>query len=181
MMTGLWRCFSRTMARISTATGYLSGLLIAVSAACITYEVIWRYYLVRPHTWALEANIFLLIAATFLASPFTQLKRGHIGTEVLDLVIPAKWIPWRVLFGDCLSLLLCSFIGFRVSLYAMQAWREDWTTDSVWAPHLWIPYALIAVGMLLTSLQYLVQIVEQIDYLRGKGGRCAPEIGVKAQ
>ncbi len=169
------------MNRVSTITGYISGVLIAVSAVCITYEVIWRYYLVRPHTWALEANIFLLIAATFLASPFTQLKRGHIGTEVLDLVLPARWVPWRVLLGDVLAFLLCGFIWIRVSLYAMQAWTEGWTTDSIWAPHLWIPYVLIAVGMLLTTLQYLVQIVEQIGHLRGKGSHATPGIGMKAQ
>ncbi len=182
MVTRLWRGFGRMMRGVSTITGYFSGVLIVVSAACITYEVIWRYYLVRPHTWSMEANIFLLIAATFLASSFTQLKRGHIGTEVLDLVLPASWIPWRVLFGDILSFAICGFLCVRVGLYAVQAWNEGWTTDSIWAPHLWIPYALIAIGMLLTALQYLMQIVEQISHLHRKGVPCGrADAGVSAR
>ncbi|HET6599519.1 MAG TPA: TRAP transporter small permease [Burkholderiaceae bacterium] len=146
----------------STVTGYFGAFLIAICACTVTYEVFSRYYLVHPHTWALEANVFLLIGATFAAAAFTQLKRGHVGTEVLDLILPKRWIPWRVLCGDVLACLLCAFIGIQVAFYAVHAWREGWTTDSVWAPHLWIPHAVIAAGMLLITLQYVVQIVEQI-------------------
>jgi len=169
MVTRLWRVFGQAMGVVSTVSGYFTGGLIVVSAGLITYEVIWRYYLVRPHTWSMEANIFLLIGATFLASSFTQLKRGHVGTEVLDLLLPKSWIPWRVVLGDILSCAVCGFIGASVSLYAVQAWNEGWTTDSLWAPPLWIPYTLIAVGMWLTALQGLVQIVEQLGRLLGKG------------
>jgi TRAP-type C4-dicarboxylate transport system permease small subunit len=161
----MWRGFRRAMEIVAALTGYLGGALIAVSAATVTYEVIWRYYLARPHTWALETNVFLLIAATFAAAAFTQMKRGHVGTEVLDLLIPKGWVPWRVLFGDVLSGLVCGFISVQVGLYAIHAWREDWTTDSVWAPHLWIPHAMISAGLLLITLQYVVQIVEDVAAL----------------
>lgn len=171
METRLWRGMGRVMGGASTILGYLTGGLIVVSAALITYEVIWRYYLARPHTWSLEVNIFLLIGATFLASPFTQFRRGHVGTEVLDVVLPRHWIPWRVLLGDVLSCAVCTFIGVSVTSYAMQAWTEGWATDSTWAPPLWIPYTLMAVGMWLTALQCLVQIVAQVGQLsvRGQG------------
>lgn len=169
METRLWRGMGRVMGGASTILGYLTGGLIVVSAALITYEVIWRYYLARPHTWSLEVNIFLLIGATFLASPFTQFRRGHVGTEVLDVVLPRHWIPWRVLLGDVLSCAVCTFIGVSVTSYAMQAWTEGWATDSTWAPPLWIPYTLMAVGMWLTALQCLVQIVAQVGQLSGRG------------
>lgn len=168
METRFWRGLSQAMERFSRFCGYLTGGLIVLSAALITYEVIWRYYLSHPHTWSLEVNIFLLIGATFLASSFTQFKRGHVGTEVLDLVIPKHWIPWRVLVGDVLSCAVCVFIGISVSLYAVQAWNEGWTTDSTWAPPLWIPYTLMAVGMWMTALQSLVQIVEQLAQIKSK-------------
>lgn len=161
-MAAIWRGFSRGVEIACSITGYLGGVLIVISACTVAYEVIWRYFLVHPHTWALEANVFLLIAATFAAAAFTQMKRGHVGTEVLDLMLPKHWIPWRVLFGDILSCVVCGFIGVQVGLYAIHAWREGWTTDSVWAPHLWIPHAIISAGMLLITLQYLVQIVDGI-------------------
>lgn len=168
MVTRLWRIFSRAMAAISVISGYITGALIVLSALLITYEVIWRYYLVEPHTWSLEVNIFLLIGATFLASSFTQLKRGHVGTEVIDLILPKHWIPWRVVLGDVLSCAVCAFIGTSVASYAIKAWTEGWATDSLWGPPLWIPFALIAVGMWMTALQSLVQIVDQLSALCNK-------------
>jgi len=164
-MKAAWLCFERAVERISTINGYLSGVLIAVSATIVTYEVVWRYFFSHPHAWSLELNIFLLIAATFLAASYTQFKRGHIGTEVLDLVLSKRLILWRIFLGDCLSFVFCIFIGIQVSLYAMKAWREGWVTDSVWAPSLWVPYSLIAIGMILISLQYLVQIVNEVAAL----------------
>lgn len=156
---------------VSRFFGYLTGALIVLSAVLITYEVIWRYFLTRPHTWSLELNVFLLIGATFLASSFTQLERAHVGTEVLDLIIPKHWVPWRIVFGDALSCLVCVIIGVYVTAYAIEAWDEGWTTDSTWAPSLWIPFALIAAGMWLTALQCLVQIVRQLLHLhRGEPG-----------
>jgi TRAP-type C4-dicarboxylate transport system permease small subunit len=166
MTGGMGQGTGRAMAVLSRVCGYVTGGSIALSATLITYEVIWRYFLTEPHTWSLEVNVFLLIGATFLASSFTQLERSHVGTEVLDLLLPKRWIPWRILFGDILSCAVCLFIAVSVSFYTHRAWSEDWTTDSTWGPALWIPFALIAAGMWLTVLQFLVQIVDAIARLR---------------
>ena len=159
-----WRAFRRTVRAISVVTGNLSGVLILVSCIAITNEVVWRYFLHQPHTWNLEFNVFLLVAATFLAANYTQMKRSHVGTEVLETLMSPCWNRWRMLAGDALSLLLCGFLSVKVWEYTAQAWREGWTTDSVWAPHLWIPFALIALGLTLISLEYIVQIVDEVVY-----------------
>ncbi|MGH7072553.1 MAG: TRAP transporter small permease subunit [Acetobacteraceae bacterium] len=157
-----WSAFSRGIKGINALTGLIGGLLIVVSCVAISNEVIYRYFLRQPHTWSLELNIFLLIGATFLCAGYTQTARGHVGTEVLETVMPARWNRRRILFGDVLSFVLCAFIAWKVWVYAGEAWSEGWTTDSVWAPHLWIPYALMGLGMTLLTLEYLVQIVEDI-------------------
>lgn len=157
-----WRVFARFVERINAFFGLVGGLLIVVSCVAISYEVVARYYFKSPHTWSLEFNIFLLVAATFLAAGFTQMRRGHVGTEVLESVMSTGWNRRRILLGDILSLLLCAFIGVKVWQYAWQAWSEGWTTDSVWAPHLWIPYALMGAGLTLITAEYVVQVVDAI-------------------
>jgi TRAP-type C4-dicarboxylate transport system permease small subunit len=157
-----WSAFRRTFKRVNALTGLVGGLLIVVSCIAISNEVVWRYYLRHPHTWSLEFNIFLLIGATFLAAGHTQALRGHVGTEVLETLMPARWNRRRIFVGDVLSLLLCAFIAVKVWQYAGVAWVEGWTTDSVWAPHLWVPYSLMAFGMTLLTLEYIVQIVEDV-------------------
>src|SRR3546814_16210191 len=118
MVTRLWRAFRWTMGAVSTMSGYFTGALIVLSATLVTYEVIWRYYLVEPHTWSLEVNIFMLIGATFLAASFTQLKLGHVGPELLNLVLPKQWLLWRVLIVRDLSSLVCGFSGTIMAYYS---------------------------------------------------------------
>lgn len=165
-----WRAFSRAVRAVNSVTGHLGGILIFVSCVAITNEIVWRYYLRHPHTWNLELNVFLLIGATFLAANYTQMRRGHVGTEVLAALMPPRWNRRRILCGDLLSLALCAFVAVEVWRYAWRAWSEGWTTDSVWAPPLWIPHALIALGLTLISLEYIVQVVEDI----AGGGRRRP-------
>ena len=167
----LWRGFGRAVRALNYLGGLVAGLSIIVSAVVITNEVIWRYWLHRPHTWNLELNIFLLIGATCLAANYTQMRRGHVGTEVLQTLMSARWNRIRILAGDILSALLCAFAAVMVLRYDWQAWSEGWTTNSTWAPPEWIPYTLIGLGLVLISLEYLVQIVDQIAGEIAGGGK----------
>lgn len=166
-MIRAWQLFSRGVGAVSQFFGYLSGVAIVASAAVVTYNVIWRYYLEHPHNWALEVNVFLLVGATFGAAAYTQRRRGHVGTEVLDLFLPERWIPWRILIGDVLSAAVCAFIAAHTSSYTAKAWALGWKTSSTWAPPLWIPFFLVSAGLWLITLQYTVQIVEQFGRLVG--------------
>ena len=47
-----------------------------------------------------------------------------------------------------------------------EAWIENHTTASSWAPPLAIPYGLMSVGMMLLSLQLLLQSLNH--FLRGR-------------
>ncbi|MGH6777446.1 MAG: TRAP transporter small permease [Bradyrhizobium sp.] len=165
----LWRGFSRAVRALNYAGGIIAGIFIMVSALIITNEVIWRYYLRHPHTWNLELNVFLLIGATFLAANYAQMRRAHVGTEVLQSLMPARWNRRRIFIGDVLSALLCLFLAVMVLQYDWQAWSQGWTTDSTWAPPLWIPYTLVGVGLVLITLEYMVQIVEEIGSRGGEG------------
>jgi TRAP-type C4-dicarboxylate transport system permease small subunit len=159
-----WAAFRRIVAAVNALIVLVGGLLILASCIAISNEVVWRYFLRAPHTWSLELNIFLLIAATFLAAGGTQAVRGHVGTEVLQAFMPARWNRRRILAGDILSLWLCAFIAVKIWAYAWQAWSEGWTTDSVWAPKLWIPYGLMALGMTLLAIEYVVQVVQDLAH-----------------
>ncbi|HMA31983.1 MAG TPA: TRAP transporter small permease [Casimicrobiaceae bacterium] len=165
-MHSAWSAFRRLIDRLNALLGIVAGLAIVLSCISISAEVYWRYYLKAPHTWSLEFNIFLLIGATFLAAGYAQMRRAHVGTEVLESLMPARWNRRRILLGDVLSFLLCAFVAVKVWQYAGQAWSEGWATDSVWAPPLWIPYSLMGFGMTLLALEYAVQILEEVAAAR---------------
>ena len=113
-MRKAWSWFRAVVQRLSVFLGYVAALLIVASTLTISYEVVWRYVFRRPHDWSLELNIFILVAATFLAAAHTQMKRGHVGIEVLDGLLSPRWNRWRRLLSDVLSLAFCAFINVYI-------------------------------------------------------------------
>jgi TRAP-type C4-dicarboxylate transport system permease small subunit len=167
-MRQAWRAFLLVVRWSNVVTGYMSALLIVFSTFAITFEVVSRYFFRAPHDWNLELNIFLLIASTFMAAAYTQEGRAHVGIEVLDSLLSPRWNRWRHLVGDVLSAVFCGFIAFYAWRYFSEAWEGGWVTDSIWAPRLWIPYFFMSLGMTTLTLQFLVQIA---DDLFVSGGR----------
>jgi TRAP-type C4-dicarboxylate transport system permease small subunit len=161
-MLKAWDWFGAVVQRFNVFLGYVAALLIIVSTLAISYEVVWRYLFHQPHDWNLEFNIFILIAATFLAAAHTQMKRGHVGIEVLDGLLSAQWKRRRRLLSDILSLLFCAFVTVYVWKHFHQAWVGGWVTSSTWAPKEWIPYAFMGFGMTTLCLQLLVQIGDDL-------------------
>jgi hypothetical protein len=50
----------------------------------------------------------------------------------------------------------------------MEAYREGQTTSSAWAPPLAIPYGLMFAGMLLLSLQLLLQVLRALGATKAR-------------
>ncbi|MHB8535890.1 MAG: TRAP transporter small permease subunit [Sulfuricaulis sp.] len=161
-MRKVWSLFATSIQRLNVFLAYVAALLIVVSTVAITFEVVSRYVFRRPHDWNLEFNIFILVAATFLAAAHTQMKRGHVGIEVLDQALSPRWNRWRRLLSDVLSLAFCAFLTVYIWKYFGQAWQGDWVSESTWAPKVWIPYAFMGFGMTTLCLQFVVQIGDDL-------------------
>jgi TRAP-type C4-dicarboxylate transport system permease small subunit len=103
--------------------------------------------------------VFLLVGAIFLSGAYVQARRGHIGIGLLAGLLPPRWDRLRRQLCDLLSLLFCAFFSWKSWTLLVEAVGESQTTDSTWAPPLWIPYSLMAIGMTLLSLQLALQLV----------------------
>ena len=156
-----WRVFAEALAALNRLMGYASGMMIAVSAVVLTAEVLARYFFNSPTDWALELCIYLLIASTFVAAAHTLAAKAHVNIEVVDALLSARLNRWRLLLADAGAAGLCGFVAANAWRLTALALREGWVSNSTWGPKLWIPFALIALGMSLLTLQYLVQIVDE--------------------
>ena len=116
--------------------------------------------------WQDEAAVFCLVGATFLCGAFVQGQRGHVGIEAVAGLLPKSLNQWRLMAVDLLGSLFCSFFSWKSWTLFHEAWVEQQTTSSSWAPPLSIPYGLMAAGMTLLSLQLLVQLSARINGLR---------------
>jgi TRAP-type C4-dicarboxylate transport system permease small subunit len=153
------------LARLSRGLELINRLfagvsMVAMLAACgiLTSSVVTRYFFKISTDWQDEASVFLLVGATFLSGAYVQARRGHIGIGLLAGLLPPRWNRLRQWMCDLLSLSFCAFFAWKSWTLCLEALREGQTTDSTWAPPLWIPYVLMSSGMTLLSLQLALQL-----------------------
>jgi TRAP-type C4-dicarboxylate transport system permease small subunit len=135
----------------------LSMLALVLSSCVLTYSVATRYFFKTATDWQDEASVFMLVGATFMCTAYVQSLRGHVGIEALASILPAAVNRVRAMLVDVVSTLFCSFFSWKSWTLLHEAWVEGQTTSSSFAPPLWIPYSLMAVGMSLLALQLLLQ------------------------
>ncbi len=132
--------------------------LIAASLV-LTYSVAARYFFKIPTYWQDEAAVFLLVGAVFLSSAYVQSKRGHIGIEALTGLLSPGQNRIRLLLVDIASFSFCAFFAWKSWTLTHEAWVDGQVSSSTWAPPLSIPYSIMASGMTLLSIQFVLQIL----------------------
>jgi TRAP-type C4-dicarboxylate transport system permease small subunit len=157
------RAVEGVMLRVNDAMVVLGMLALLTASAVLTYSVFSRYLLKASTDWQDEAAVFCLVGATFLCGSFVQSLRGHVGIDAVATLLPAGLNRLRLLAVEILCTAFCSFFAWKSWTLFHEAWVEKQTTSSSWAPPLWIPYALMALGMSLLAIQLALQLVARAN------------------
>jgi TRAP-type C4-dicarboxylate transport system permease small subunit len=157
---------ARALALANRALAALGMLGLLAASLVLTSSVVSRYVLQASTDWQDEAAEFCLVGAVFLCGAGVQALRGHVAIEAISSVLPARVNRVRLAFVDALCLAFCTFFAWKSWTLLREAWVDGQTTSSTWAPPLWIPYGLMAVGMSLLALQLVVQAAASVNALR---------------
>jgi TRAP-type C4-dicarboxylate transport system permease small subunit len=157
---GLARRFVSSVAFLSRAFGVLSALLFATAMLVICHMILVRYVFRAPTIWHTDFAVYSATAAVFLGAPYVLLKRGHVGVDVVETLVP-KW-TWGILrtTGNAFGLLFCLAMLVASALFAHEAWANEWRTAGVWQIPLWIPSLPLPMGFALLSLQYVAEFLD---------------------
>ena len=144
---------------LNSVMAVLSSLAIAGAGIVLTWEVAGRYFFSIPSDWQDELSTFLLIGATFASAAWIQARRGHVAIDALTHILPSGIDHVRRVLADLLSFLFVAFFAWKSVTLLLEALADGQTTPSAWGPPLWIPYGCMAIGMILLSLQLLLQVL----------------------
>lgn len=143
---------SRGLAAIATA------LLIA--AMLVVCQMIMQRYVFRQATiWQTDFVVFSATAAMFLGAPYVLLKGGHVGIDVVEMVVGERTRFVLRIIAGLLGLLFCAVMLIATWIQFHDAWAGNWKHSSVWAPPLWVPLAALPVSFAMLCLQYVAQIL----------------------
>jgi TRAP-type C4-dicarboxylate transport system permease small subunit len=149
----------RAFAALNRLIVLVSSVALVIASAVLTYSVLSRYFLHFSTEWQDELSVFLIVGAVFMSSAAIQARRGHVAIEAIVSLLPERVNRVRQWVVDLASLIFCAFFAWKSWTLLDEAWTEGYHSASTWAPPLWIPYTLMAVGMTLLSLQLLLQVL----------------------
>ncbi|MEO0327272.1 MAG: TRAP transporter small permease subunit [Pseudomonadota bacterium] len=154
--------FIDTTRFVSTFCGWVAAGMILLAVAITCQMIFVRFVLNGSTVWQTEMVIYLMIAATLLGLPFVQYMRGHVNVDLVPLALPIRARKVMALFTLSISLLICGVMAVYGFDYWYHAFSRGWTSDTVWAVRLWIPYASLPLGFGLLFLQMFADLVAVI-------------------
>lgn len=147
--------------KLTTHAGLVGGVLIALVALFITYDVALRYFFRSPTIWVLEVSIYLIMAGTFLSFAYALKEKAHVK---VDFITSHLSLPTALALEICTSLLAVAYCvvlieeGVKVVLVSYQRGEVSPTLLSV--PQ-FIPKLLVPLGSILLLIQ-LVRLIAQL-------------------
>jgi TRAP-type C4-dicarboxylate transport system permease small subunit len=166
--------FVRAVDRFSTACAVLAAGFLGAAMLIVVWMVIWRY---TGHStyWEIELATYLIVACVLIGSPYTLMTKGHIGVDLLAHFLdgPQRRVLERVL--ALLGLTVCLYLTWVGLELTLAAWSSGERSGSSWNPVRWPFFATMPIGLGLTSLQYIAEMLRppeaavEVEAISGQG------------
>ena len=154
--------FIKLVATLSKICGIAASVMVLLAVLVVCQMVVVRYGLRQSSIWQTEFVTYLLIAATFIGSPYVLLTRGHVNVDLVPLYVGHRARFWLALVASALALAFCLLLAWTGYELWLESWEKDWLSDTVWEVRLWIPYLAMPIGFGILSLQYVADILSLV-------------------
>lgn len=146
----------------------LFGGLCLVVACGLTVASILGGLTLRPLPGEIELVEALCGLAVFAFLPYCQLKRGHVGVDILISAFGPKAMNWTQLIGDIVIAVLIGLVTWRHAVGTMDKIGNGETTPLLLMP-VWWGFAVALVLLVVNVIVCLFVIAADIrDMRRGK-------------
>ena len=150
--------FVRTVYRLSTACAALAALMLLAAALVITWSIVYRALGASTY-WELEFSVYMMVGSLFLASPYCLATNGHVGVDLLSHYLPVRFARPTAIAVAVVGLAVCAYLAYAGAELTLHAFARGERTESAWAPAKWPLYLALPVGLGLTALQYVAQLL----------------------
>lgn len=154
------RGYVRLMDALAVACAVAASVMLFAAVLIVTWMVAYR---VTGHStyWELESAVYLMVAAVFLGSPYCLKTGGHVAVDLLGHYLPKRlWRPVDLVVGVT-GLAVCAYLAYVGGELAWRAFQEGDRTGSLWNPPRWPLYLTMPVGLGLTALQYVAELLRR--------------------
>lgn len=152
--------FIRAVFRLSTACAAVAAVMLLVAALVITWSIVYRAMGASTY-WELEFSVYMMVASLFLASPYCLATQGHVGVDLLSHYLPRSLARPLAIVVGLVGLAVCLYLAWAGAELTMHALARGERTESTWAPLKWPLFLAMPVGLGLTALQYVADLLRE--------------------
>ncbi len=152
--------FVRAVFRLSSACAAIASVMLALAALVITWSVIYRA-MGESTFWEIEFSVYMMVAALFLASPYCLATQGHVGVDLLSHYLPKRAAKTTGIIVGIVGLGVCLYLAYVGAELTLDAYEAGHRTESAWAPLKWPLFLTMPVGLGLTALQYVADLLRE--------------------
>lgn len=149
------KAFRNFVGMISNVCGVAAAALVGLAILVVCQMVVIRYFLNGSTIWQTEFVTFSLVGATFIGCPYVLKLKGHVNVDLLPNYLGDRGRFALAMLASSLGVLFCAVLTWKGYELFHEALVNGWTTDTIWALPLWIPYLSLPLGIGLMTLQYL--------------------------
>jgi TRAP-type C4-dicarboxylate transport system permease small subunit len=134
----------------------VAGIALLAIVAINGANVIGRYFLGSPISWAEELMLFLMVLIVFAGAATVTWRGAHIRIEIFVDWLPPVWQRVAAFTTGLLAvsvLIVISIVSFEIvsTLYAF-----DQRSDALELP-IWIPQSFVTIGSALMAVMIILR------------------------
>jgi TRAP-type mannitol/chloroaromatic compound transport system permease small subunit len=160
----------RFIEAISRLGGYAAAVLVLTLVVLMVYEVVARYVFAAPTVWGYEVSTWVMGASFVLAIAYALLTDSHVRVDFLhDFLGPKARHTFDVLGYVLFVLPLLLWLSWGMWGYFYGAFKTaERSGQSAWNPVIW-PFRLVLfLGVVILTLQVIVEVVKSASALGGR-------------
>ena len=155
--------FIRTVNSVNRVVGVCSALMVMVAVGITCQMIFIRYVLNGSTAWQTETVVYMILGATMLGMGYVQQLKGHVNVDLVAVMLPPQARKILLVIAAIASIVVVAIMAFYGWEMAYMAWARGWTSDTVNAVPLYLPYAVMPVGFGLFCLQLIADLLETLN------------------
>jgi TRAP-type transport system small permease protein len=131
---------------------WVCELAILAMGAIVILELVTRNLFDFSFEMSDELGGYIIVGITFMSLPVCQVYKSYHHVQFVQARLSPKAQAFSHLLFDLLSLLFCVVLIWQLTRFVMTTHRSEDVAPTLLATPLWIPQAIMPIGMLATTI-----------------------------
>ncbi|WP_421883643.1 TRAP transporter small permease [Pacificispira sp.] len=146
--------------RFVTALAWLAAALFTISGCMLTYEVVARYFFVKPTVWAAELSQLCLIWGSLIAMAWALRFHRHIVVDALAAQLPPRILRWTDTGAMVVVAVFSAALVWKGWPIFWDSFERGRTTGSMLDLPAWVAELAVPFGFAVLFAQAVIEAIE---------------------